>query len=570
MVQQTRQVLIANATIATMDLSAPTADALLIADGRFVAVGTAEDVIPRAAEDALKIDARGRTIVPGLNDSHIHLIRGGLTFNTELRWDGILSLAEAMRLLREQVRRTPPPQWVRVVGGWSPFQFLERRLPTLDELNAIAPETPVVVTCMYSRALLNRAALEAAGIDRSTPEPPSGRIDRDERGNPTGLLLAQPNPRLLYEMLARAPRLAHDDQLNSTRQYLRELNRFGITSICDAAGGGQHFPQDYAVFEELHLNGQLTVRTAYSLFPQEPSQEIADIERWVQNVDLADGDEYLRVNGIGELLVSSAGDFEDFMDPRPELPEEMEPALERAVHAIVKHRWPFRIHATYGESIWRFLNVFERVDRDVPFAGLRWNLDHAETIREADIPRVAALGGGIAIQHRLAYQGEYFVERYGREAASNSPPVRRILTEGVPLGLGTDATRVSTYNPWVALHWYVTGRTVGGLQVYERRNLLERGEALRQYTHGNAAFSGEADVKGTIKPGMLGDLAVLSDDYFGVEADAIVGIESVLTIIGGRIVHAAAEFSPLAPPPLPASPSWSPRNFQNVSFQTHV
>ena len=427
MTTETPELLITNARVATMDRRAPSADAILMADEKFVAVGTNADVVPRAARGVLAIDAGGRTLVPGLNDSHIHLIRGGLTFNAELRWDGVRSLQDAMRLLADQVARTPPPQWVRVVGGWIPFQFVERRMPTLDELNAVSPETPVVVTCMYSRALLNAAALRAAGIDRSTPDPPGGRVDRDAHGNPTGLLLAQPNPRLLYDMLSRAPRLMHDDQVNSTRQYLRELNRFGITSVSDAAGGGQRFPEDYEVFEQLHRGGQLTVRTAYSLYPQAPGHEIDDIEQWVHSVDRQAGDDFLRVNGIGELLVTSAGDFEDFMDPRPELPDTMEHDLERAVRAIVEHRWPFRLHATYGESIGRFLDVFERIDREVPFAGLRWNLDHAETIREADIARVAALGGAIAVQHRLAYQGEYFVDRYGQETAANCPPLRRIL-----------------------------------------------------------------------------------------------------------------------------------------------
>ena len=562
-----RDMVVTNARVRTLDPSRPAASAFAVRDGRFVVVGSDDEVLARTERGSLRIDAGGRTVVPGLNDSHIHVIRGGLTYNTELRWDGVPSLADAMRLLADQAARTPAPQWVRVVGGWVPFQFAERRLPALDELNAVAPDTPVVVTCMYSRALLNRAALRAAAITRDTPNPPGGMIERDARGEPTGLLLAQPSPTILYQVLSRAPRLEHADQLNSTRHYLRELNRFGLTSIIDAAGGGQRYPEDYAVYEELHRRGELTVRTAYSLFPQVPGRENDDIANWMHSVDRNAGDRFLRVNGIGEWIISAAGDFEDFMDPRPAIPSEALADLERAIRTIVANRWPFRIHATYGETIAAFLNVFEKVDRDVPFAGLRWNFDHAETIRVTDLPRVAALGGAIAAQHRMGYQGEYFVEQYGRNAAVAAPPIRRILAEGIQVGLGTDATRVSTYNPWVSLHWYVTGKTVGGLQVLDAQNRLDRELALRLYTRGSAAFSGEADVKGIIAPGMLADFAALSEDFFSVDADAIAGIESVLTVVDGKVVYAAAEFEKLAPPIPPASPSWSPGIYHATSFR---
>lgn len=252
----------------------------------------------------------------------------------------------------------------------------------------------------------------------------------------------------------------------------------------------------------------------------------------------------------------SAADFEDFLEPRPDLPQSMEQELEPVVRHLVEHRWPFRLHATYNESITRMLNVFEKVNRDIPFNGLPWFFDHAETITPENIERVRALGGGIAIQDRMAFQGEYFVDRYGNKAAEQTPPIQRMLSEGVPVGAGTDATRVSSYNPWTSLYWLVSGKTVGGMTLYPQG--LSRETALQLYTHGSAWFSSEQGKKGQIKVGQLADIVALSADFFSVDEEAIKWIESVLTVVGGKVVYGADEFDPLAPPALPVMPDWSP------------
>jgi predicted amidohydrolase YtcJ len=256
------------------------------------------------------------------------------------------------------------------------------------------------------------------------------------------------------------------------------------------------------------------------------------------------------------MLVFSAADFEDFLEPRPDLPQSMEQELEPVVRHLVEHRWPFRLHATYNESITRMLDVFEKVNRDIPFNGLHWFFDHAETITPENIERVRALGGGIAIQDRMAFQGEYFVERYGNEAAAQTPPIQRMLAEGVPVGAGTDATRVSSYNPWTSLYWMVSGRTVGGLELYPQG--LSRETALQLYTHGSAWFSSEQGKKGQIKVGQLADVVTLNADFFNVDEEAIKWIESVLTVVGGKVVYGAGEFDSLSPPALPVMPDWSP------------
>ncbi|AZD60288.1 amidohydrolase [Pseudomonas chlororaphis] len=545
-----------NGRLHTVDRARPTATAVAIKDGRFIAVGNDAEAMALRGSATQVIDLKGRTVIPGLNDSHLHLIRGGLNYNLELRWEGVPSLVDALRMLKDQAERTPAPQWVRVVGGWNEFQFAEKRMPTIEELNQAAPDTPVFVLHLYDRALLNRAALRVVGYNRNTPNPPGGEIVRDANGEPTGMLVARPNAMILYSTLSKGPKLPLEYQVNSTRQFMRELNRLGVTSAIDAGGGFQNYPDDYEVINELAAKQQLTVRIAYNLFTQKPKEELADFKNWTSKVTYGQGDDFLRHNGAGEMLVFSAADFEDFLEPRPDLPQTMEQELEPVVRHLVEQRWPFRLHATYDESISRMLDVFEKVDRDIPFNGLPWFFDHAETISPKNIERVRALGGGIAIQDRMAFQGEYFVDRYGAKAAEQTPPIQRMLAEGVPVGAGTDATRVSSYNPWTSLYWMVSGKTVGGLELYPQG--LSRDTALELYTHGSAWFSSEQGKKGQIKVGQLADLVALSADYFSVEEEAIKWIESLLTVVGGKVVHAAGDFSKLAPPILPVTPDWSP------------
>ncbi|MBU9850471.1 MULTISPECIES: amidohydrolase [Rahnella] len=547
-----------NGKFHTVDREKPLANAVAIKDGKFLAVGTENEVMQFADAQTQVVDLHGHTAIPGLNDSHLHLIRGGLNYNLELRWEGVPSLADALRMLKEQALRTPSPQWVRVVGGWTEFQFAERRMPTLDEINQAAPDTPVFILHLYDRALLNRAALKVVGYTKDTPNPPGGEIQRDSNGNPTGMLIAKPNAMILYSTLAKGPKLPLEQQVNSTRQFMRELNRLGLTSAIDAGGGFQNYPEDYQIIDELHQKNQLTVRIAYNLFTQRPQHELEDFELWTDMLKPGQGTDFYRHNGAGEMLVFSAADFEDFLQPRPDLPPGTEVELERVVRHLVEHRWPFRLHATYDESISRMLDVFEKVNSDIPFNGLHWFFDHAETITERNIERVKALGGGIAVQHRMAFQGEYFAERYGIEATKHTPPVAKMLSAGVPVGLGTDATRVASYNPWTALYWLVSGRTVGGMAMYDDDARIDRETALMLWTQGSSWFSSEQGKKGQIKVGQLADLAVLSEDFFSVQEERIKGIESVMTVVDGKVVYAAGSFSPLAPPAIPVLPDWSP------------
>jgi len=557
--QDAPDLILFNGRFTTLDTSKPAATSVAIRDGKFIAVGSDSEVSQLKSDSTGTVDLKGRPALPGLIDNHLHIIRGGLNFNMELRWDGVRSLASAMEMLKAQVAITPPPQWVRVVGGFTEHQFDERRLPTIEELNAVAPDTPVFMLHLYDRALLNAAALRVVGYTKDTPEPPGGEIVRDSAGNPTGLLLAKPNAAVLYATLAKGPKLPPEYQLNSTRHFMRELNRLGVTGAIDAGGGFQNFPEDYAVIQQLETEGLLTIRLAYNLFTQKPKGEKEDFLNWTKMSQYKDGNDYFRHNGAGEMLAFSAADFEDFRVARPDMPPEMEGDLEGVIRVLAENRWPWRMHATYDETISRALDVFEKVNRDTSLTGLNWFFDHAETITEKSMDRIAALGGGVAVQHRMAYQGEYFVERYGEKAAEGTPPVARMLEKGIHTSAGTDATRVASYNPWVSLSWLVTGKTVGGLRIYPQRNCLDRETALRMWTEKVTWFSNEVGKKGQIAVGQLADFIVTDRDFFACAEDDIAGASSLLTVVGGKVVYATGEFAALddSPPP-PAMPDWSP------------
>lgn len=562
--QSNVNLIIINGKISTMDNDNREMEAVAIAANKIVLAGTNKDVLKLKNKSTVIIDAKGSRVIPGLFDSHLHVIRGGRFYNTELRWDGVKTLKRALEMLKEQAQRTPAGQWVRVVGGWNEYQFEEKRLPTLEEINEATGNVPTFILYLYGKAWLNKAGLQILNINGNTPNPIAGLIEKDNQGNPTGLLVAEPNAFILYSTLAKLPELSSDEKINSTLQYMTELNRLGVTAVMDAGGGFQNFPDDYAITDSLNRAGKITVRLPYYLFAQKKGTELNDYTKWTGMVDIDQHEKNginevdYHVQGGGENLVADAADFENFLFPRPELPASMEGNLKAVLQLLVKKRWPFRLHATYNESISRDLDVIESVNKETPLNGLVWFFDHAETISEENMQRIKALGGGIAIQHRMAYQGESFIHRYGKQAALAAPPVKRMLEMGLPVGLGTDGTRVASYNPWVALQWIRTGKTIGGNEVMAKGNVLDKTTALKLFTSGGYTLIKENSNKGKIQPDYYADLVILDKDYFSVADEEISSIRSLLTIVDGKIVYGAAAYQSIAPAKLPVIPAWSP------------
>ncbi|MPQ57675.1 amidohydrolase [Duganella sp. FT27W] len=553
--------IITNGKVATMTKEGAFAQAVAMKDGKITAVGSNASVLKLKTAATQVIDADGKTVIPGLNDSHLHIIREGLNYNAELRWDGVTSLKQAMQMLKEQAARTPDGAWIKVVGGWNEFQFEEKRLPTLEEINEAVPDKPVFLLYLYGLGFLNKKGIETLGYTAETRFK-DGVVELGPDGKPTGKLIAKPNAMILYTTLAKTTVLPRDEQLNSTIQYYRDLNRLGLTSAIDAGGGGQAYPDDYAVSLELAKDGKLTVRTSYYLFAQKPGKELEDYQRWLTQTKPDKNEHLFYANGYnteggGENLVWSAADFENFLEPRPDMPHEMEGELEPVLRLLIKNRWPFRIHATYDESIDRDLAVIEKVNKDLPLNGLRWLFDHAETISDKQLKRVKALGGGIAVQNRMYFQGEHYWKQYGAQTRQ-MPPIKKMLEMKIPVGLGTDGTRVSSYGPWPSIYWAVTGKTAGGLKLWQPQDVLSRYQALKLMTQGSAWMSGEEKLKGTLAKGQYADVVILPQDYFSMDVEQIKNLESALTIVNGKVVYAGEQFKQLAPPELEVKPDWSP------------
>ena len=536
----------------------PRAQAVALRAGRVLAVGDDAAVRALAGRHTVVVDLGGRTAIPGLIDSHVHMVRAGLTWNEELRWEAVRSLDEGLRLIREAAGRRPVGTWIPVVGGWHPAQLAEGRPPTRAELDHSAPEHPVYLQCMYDWVLLNRAALRALGLTRATPDPPGATLERDGDGAPTGVargLGAFP------WLTARLPAPTLEQQVASTAALARELNRLGLTGVIDGGGFGTR-PETYRALYELWRRRGLTVRVRLTVHPSTAGAEGEELARLVRYQTPGLGDGRLRLLGAGEILVYAIHDVEGLW------PVEVTPAaraeLYRLCRLLAGAGWPLQLHATRNEVITAVLDAWEAVDREVRLAPLRWALLHAELIDGRNLRRARALGVGLLVQSRYRLRGDELLARRGAPALRDVPPLRAMLADGLPLGAGTDAMRVAAYHPFRSLHWFVTGRSPTGARTRAPEHLLTREEALRLYTLGSAWFSFEERTRGSLEPGKRADLAVLSDDYLTVPADGLPEIESLLTLVGGRPVHARGPFAGLElpapagsaphasrPPPLP-------------------
>lgn len=557
------ELIVKNARIATMDPAQSRATAFAIRGASFSAVGDDAEIATLAGPATRVIDAKGATVIPGLNDSHMHFVRQGLNYHMEVRWDGVTSLDEALERLRLQAERTPKDQWIRVIGGYSKYQFKERRMPTLEEINAVAPDHPVFVMYLYAYALLNKKALNYLGYDGPNPPTyPGGRLGYDRHGHPTGAVFAAPSGLILYKSISNGPKLSPADQVNSSLHFQREMHSLGVTSVSDCGGGGMVFPDAYGVIQQLNADGKLKIRTSLNTFPQIKGKEESDYRRWVANHKPGEGDDMLYLSGAGENICWAAYDFEIFNDAYPDIDSNAEEVQQPIVDLLAENGWPTRQHMTYDQTITRLLTTYENARRKAGGrldAGPRLLIDHAETISDKNMERVARMGGGIAIQNRIIYQAEDFYRRYGPEALRQAPPVRRMLEMGLPVAAGTDATRVSSHNPWLSVAWLCDGKSLGGLQMYGDENLLTREEALRLWTVGSAWSTGHEGRKGAIKAGQLADFVVLDRDVFNIPDNEVQALRSEMTAVGGEIVFATGRFKEYDVTPLPTnSLDWSP------------
>ena len=567
--------IVINAKIFTGNRAQPEASALAVKDGRIYSVGSDAEIRGLTNSQTRVIDAGSRRLIPGIIDAHTHVLND-FAYNSNVRWDGVPTLREALTLLTEQAGRTPENQWVKVIGGWSPYQFEENRFPTLAELNAAVPDRPMIVQYAYNRAYLNAQAMETLGVGTDRfPQLPDIEFERDGNGRPTGLVYGNTWVFVAFETMV--PQLDFDEQVSSMIYSIRGLNRFGVTSVIDS-GSRWAYPEAQARVDVLARDNRLNVRLPFvdlQLGDGGPVNmvdlEIEAITRTApisagQNLHptLEHGHEY---RGAGEVLSAEMHDHENFDRPAIIIdPEKMQRFVEEDVARLIARRIPFRMHATYNENITPFLDALERVNETVPLDGLMWSLEHAETISPENIERVKRLGGGIALDAKMALHADGFIATHGLATALETPRLRMLVDSGIPLAMTTDGLRAATFNPWVGIGWMVTGKSVSGSQALADDNRLSRTEALELFTKGGAWFMDAEAELGAIAPGNLADFAILDRDYFAVPEDEIASISSVLTVMDGRIVFGAQDYRALTPNLPAALPAWSPSNFSGSYY----
>lgn len=558
--------IIHDATIFTNNPGQADASALAVKAGRIYAVGPDAEILTLKGPKTQVIDANGRRLIPGIIDAHTHVLNES-GFNYTVRWDGVPTLRRALSMLSEQAGRTPAGQWVKVIGGWSPYQFAEKRFPRIDELRTAVPGRPLIVQYAYNRAFLNQQAMTALGVGSDRfPTLPGTEFEKDSQGNHTGVVDGYTFTFIAMETMV--PQLSFEEEVSSLIHTVHALNRFGVTSVIDA--GNRGYPKPQATVDVLARDNRLNVRMPFvdmQFGDGTPMNMVdAEIEATTRTAPISPGhnlhptlDHGHVYRGAGEVLQLEVHDHENFDRPAVVIdPEQMRHHVEQNVSKLVRRRIPFRMHISYNENITPFLDALETMNKTVPLSGLKWSIEHAETISPENIARVKALGGGIALDPKMALHGDGFIKTHGRAKALMTPRLRELVDSGLPLAMTTDAFRAATFNPWVGISWMVTGKSVSRSEVLATNNRLSRVEALRLFTSGPTWFMNTEAEMGMIAPGHLADLVLLDRDYFTVTEDQIPHISSVLTIMDGRVVFGAGEYDTLTPVLPAVLPAWSP------------
>jgi predicted amidohydrolase YtcJ len=534
---QAPDIILVNGKVVTLDAQSAIAEAMAVSGDRIAAVGRSSDVRRLAGPRTQIVDLQGRVVVPGLIDSHLHAVRAALSFSTEVNWIGSPSLVDALGRITAASRSMKPGAWLIVAGGWNEQQFAEKRRPTQAELEAAAPGNPVYVQLGYAWAAMTEEGFAALGIKGEADLPRGARLEKDAAGKLTGAVAG--GNAAIVALFDRLPKPTFQEQVEGTRAFFRELNRLGITGVADP-GGNNLAPPDYAALFDVWRRGQMNVRVRYSLNGQTPGAELQDFKTLTGLLPMGFGDPMLRFIGLGELVTEAMNN-----NPAPTL--EHVSRYEEIARWATARGLGLTMHWGPDATVGVLLDLFERVNRDVPLAPLRWSIAHLNDASEASLRRMRALGIGWTVQDAMYFGGDAFERQNGVAAARRAPPVVTASKLGVPIGAGTDAHRVASYNPFTALQWFLDGKTVSGRAIRGPEETPSRLDALRFYTLGSAWFSHEERDRGSIEVGKLADVAVLSQDYLTVPLEKIGSTASLLTLVGGRVVYGAGPFTGLDP-----------------------
>jgi predicted amidohydrolase YtcJ len=528
-----------NGKVVTLDAKSSVVQGIAIRDGKILEVGSNLDVRKHAEQRTRIIDLGGRTVIPGLMDSHIHALRAGLTYSVELSWIGVPSLAKGLDLIRETARTSRPGTWIKIGGGWTELQFPEKRGPTVNELIAAAPDRPVYVQRLYNTAWITPAGMKLMNLTPAS-EIPGGNAEKDANGNLTGVFTGVNRTFNFFADKIPGPRFA--DQVAGTKKYLRELNRLGMTAINEFPGGGM-YPEHFRAVQLLWQKGELPLRVSFHV-QSNSRTTLDDYKAYTWFTPMSFGDDMLRVRGIGESLSQGMYDGSTVGLPFNPTDKDREEfcAIARwaAEHGMTVHQ-----HAASNRAAAMILDCFEAVNKDIPIAGMRWQIAHVENAAEDTLRRMKALNMGWSVQDRLLYSGQIVLKVLGPEASRRAPPIKTGLTMGLHVAGGTDSDQVAPYNPFVSLRWLLDGKMIDGTPMRGPEETPTREEALRMYSLGAAWFTFDEDKRGSLEAGKYADLAVLSDDYLTVPVEKIGELVSLLTLVGGKAVYGEGPFAAL-------------------------
>jgi predicted amidohydrolase YtcJ len=524
----------------------PGAQSIAVKNGRVLAVGSDAELEPLAAAARHTADLGGRRVIPGLNDTHIHAMRGGLTWSRTLHLEDVRTLGDVLARVRQAAAERAPGEWICVVGGWHSRQLREGRLPTRAELDAAAPDNPVYLQELYSAGVLNSSALACSGWDSAAADPHGGQLLRDAAGCPTGEIrgmgaFAVPMA-LAGAVLGRTADL--EEEIRGTASMMAAFAGHGLTGVIDA-GGMATVPREYDALYELWRRGGLTMRTRLFICTWTPGREVGDYAQLTTVGQPDFGDPMLKVSGAGEMPHSGCHDFEG-LDPEFAISDASHAELLEITRLCASHGWRMSVHTVLDRSLARVLDAWEQVERETGrISRLRCSIVHADGASEASLRRVAALRAGVLVQNRLLLQGADYVRAWGQAAADAAPPLGIMRRLGITVGGGTDATRANRYSPWASIWWLVTGRSIDGATQRQEEDLMSRYDAIASYTRDAAWFTGEDGWRGRLSPGYDADICVPGADPFGCTESELPDLRSDLTIVGGRVTHAAGDFEAL-------------------------
>ena len=525
-------VILVNGKVVTVDDRFTITQAVAIRGGRIVAVGRNDDIRKLAGTRTREIDAGGRTVIPGLIDNHAHFIRVAEKWHYEMRLDGVTSRKQVVKMIQDRARVAKPGEWIVALGGWSEQQFTdEQRGFPLAELDQLAPNNPVALQAVYLHTYLNTAALKAAKIDESTPNPRGGTIEKDEAGKLTGVVRGAGG---VAFVAAKVPLAEKQQWMQNAKDVVTYLNSLGMTAWMDAGGRGMSNAH-YGPYRELADRGELNIRIYWQTIRQPGTPEAVDkVVAEIPSLKPFQGTDYFDNVGYGESVYGRVST--QLLNAKPNLnPEDMS-QWGRLVQALAGHGIYVNAHVEMEPTIDAFLALYEETNREKSIKGLRWAFSHLDQVTAAQIERMKRLGMSAQIHTRPLIQG-VLMHRVHGERAWSMPPMRLVQDSGIPWGLGSDATAVTTSNPFYNLWFAVTGKMVGGHHV--NRQTISREEALIAHTRNNGYIVFQEANLGSIQNGKYADLLVLDRDYLTVPEDQIKDIKPVITMVGGKVVYEA-------------------------------